>query len=124
MSSSGSVTSGIPSPSVSRWIVTGTLTVTSSLPFLILTGIVILRSSSSLPQSVTVGVPVNLPSPSTVNPLTGLSVVMVEPGLLAVTTVVGVTGVFSLTADGAVTVPPREFDTLTLTATSSLDPSG
>ena len=105
LSSSGSVTSGIPSPSVSRWIVTGTSTTTSSSPFLTLTGIVTLRSSSFGPQSVTVGVPVKLPSPSTVKPFTGVSVVIVEPGLFGVTTFVGGTGAFSFTFPGSVTVP-------------------
>ena len=107
LSSSGSVTSGIPSPSVSRWIVTGTFTGTTSSPCLTLTGIVTLRSSSFGPQSVTVGVPVKLPSPSTVNPLTGVSVVIVEPGLFGVTTVTGVVFSFSRTGAGGVTSAPK-----------------
>ena len=98
LSSSGSVTSGTPSPSVSRWIVTGIFTTVSSVPRFSLTGISTVRSSSFGPQSVTVGVPVKLPSPSTVKPLTGVSVVMVVPGLFGVTTLVlAGTGVFSFT---------------------------
>ena len=115
LSSSKSSTSGVPSPSVSRWIVTGTCTVASSfLPsfsFVILTGIVILRSSSPPTQSFTVGVPSNLPSPLTFNSFTGFSVVIVEPSLFGVTTFgkgVG-TGVFSFTLAGAVTIPVRSF---------------
>ena len=107
LSSSESTLSGIPSPSVSRWIVTGTSLVTVSPPFVTLTGIVILRSSSFGPQSVTVGVPVKLPSPSTVNPLTGVSVVIVEPGLFGVTTVTGVVFSFSRTGAGGVTSAPK-----------------
>ena len=103
MSSSESSLSGIPSPSVSRRIVTGTSLVTVSSPFLTLTGIVISRSSSFGFQSVTVGVPVKLPSPSTFNPLTGVSVVIVEPGLFGVTTVTGVICAFSVTGAGGVT---------------------
>ena len=103
LSSSESSLSGIPSPSVSRWIVTGTSTVIISSPFFTLTGILTSRSSSSLPQSVTVGVPVKLPSPSTVKPLTGVSVVIVEPGLFGVTTVTGVIFAFSVTGAGFVT---------------------
>ena len=117
LSSSKSSTSGVPSPSVSRWIVTGTCTVTSSfLPsfsLVILTGIVIFRSSSPPTQSFTVGVPSNLPSPLTFNSFTGFSVVIVEPSLFGVTTfgkVVG-TGVFSFTLAGAVTIPVRPFAT-------------
>ena len=107
LSSSVSTLSGIPSPSVSRWIVTGTFTGTTSSPCLTLTGIVTLRSSSFGPQSVTVGVPVKLPSPSTVNPLTGVSVVIVEPGLFGVTTVTGVVFSFSRTGAGGVTSAPK-----------------
>ena len=123
LSSSLSVTSGSPSPSVSRWIVTGTSTVTSSSPFLTFTGIVTLRSSSS-PQLGTVGVPVKFPSPSTVKPLTGVSVVIVEPGLFGVTTLVGGTCAFSFTFPGFVTVPVSFSNTMTLTFTGSCDPSG
>ena len=118
LSSSKSSTSGVPSPSVSRWIVTGTCTVTSSflLPsfsLVILTGIVILRSSSPSFHLLTVGVPSNLPSPLTFNSFTGFSVVIVEPSLFGVTTfgkVVG-TGIFSFTLAGAVTIPVRPFAT-------------
>ena len=96
LSSSGSVTSGIPSPSVSRWILTGTLTTTSSVPFFSLTGISTVRSSSFGFQLSTVGVPTRFPPLSTVKPFTGLSVVIVVPGLFGVTTLVlAGTGVFS-----------------------------
>ena len=62
LSSSGSVISGIPSSSVSRWIVTGTSTSVEPLPSSeTVTGILTSRSSSSLPQSSTFGVPVKLP---------------------------------------------------------------
>ena len=103
LSSSVSTLSGIPSPSVSRWIVTGTSTRTSSSPFLTLTGIVILRSSSFGPQSVTFGVPTRFPSLSTVKPFTGVSTVIVVPGLFGVTTVTGVVFSFSRTGAGGVT---------------------
>ena len=95
LSSSGSLTSGVPSPSVSRWIVTGTLTTVSSVPFFSLTGISTVFSSFG-PQSVTVGVPTRFPPLSTVKPFTGLSTVIVVPGLFGVTTLVFAgTGVFS-----------------------------
>ena len=59
-----------------------------------------------MPQSFTVGVPVNSPLPLTDNPFTGgFSVVMVAPGLFVVTTVTGGTSAFSLTGAGGVTVP-------------------
>ena len=105
LSSSGSLTSGIPSPSVSRWILTGTLTTTSSVPFFSLTGISTVRSSSFGSQLSTSGVPFRFPPLSTVKPFTGLSVVIVVPGLLGVTTLVFAgTGVFSGTVF-PVTVP-------------------
>ena len=103
LSSSGSLTSGIPSPSVSRKIGTGTFTVTVSPPFVILTGISTVRSSSFGFQSFTSGVPLSLPSSSTVKPFTGPSTVMLEPGLFGVTTVTGVIGAFSVTGAGFVT---------------------
>ena len=96
LSSSESLTSGVPSPSVSRWILTGTLTTTSSVPFFSLTGISTVRSSSFGSQLSTVGVPTRFPPLSTVKPFTGLSVVIVVPGLFGVTTLVFAgTGVFS-----------------------------
>ena len=113
LSSSGSSTSAIPSPSVSRWIVTGTCTVTSSFSLVILTGIVILRSSSPPFQLLTVGVPSNLPSPLTVKPFSGVDGSIVASDLFGVTTFgkgVG-TGVFSFTLAGAVTIPVRPFAT-------------
>ena len=61
LSSSGSVTSGMPSPSVSRWIVTGIFTTVSSVPRFSLTGISTVRSSSFGPQSVMLGVPTRFP---------------------------------------------------------------
>ena len=82
---------------------TGTSTRTSSSPFLTLTGIVTVRSSSFGSQSVTVGLPTRFPSLSTVNPFTGLSTVIVVPGLFGVTTVTGVIGSFSKTDTGGVT---------------------
>ena len=98
LSSSESTLSGVPSPSVSRSIVTGTLTTTSSVPFFSLTGISTVRSSSFGPQSVTVGVPTRFPPLSTVKPFTGLSTVIVVPGLFGVITLVFAgTGVFSFT---------------------------
>ena len=103
LSSSESFLSGIPSPSVSRSIVIGTLTTTSSVPFFSLTGISTVRSSSFGFQSFTSGFPLSLPSSSTVKPFTGPSTVMLEPGLLGVTTVTGVTGAFSGTGAGFVT---------------------
>ena len=105
LSSSESLTSGIPSPSVSRWILTGTLTTTSSVPFFSLTGISTVRSSSFGSHLSTVGVPTRFPPLSTVKPFTGLSVVIVVPGLFGVTTLVFAgTGVFSGTVF-SVTVP-------------------
>ena len=77
--------------------------VTISSPCLTLTGIVILRSSSFGFQSFTSGVPLSLPSSSTVKPFTGPSTVMLEPGLFGVTTVTGVIGAFSVTGAGGVT---------------------
>ena len=123
MSSSESKTSGVPSPSVSRWIVTGTssvtVSVTVSLPFAVtfstsfvtLTGMLIVFSSSS-PQLSTVGVPVNLPSPLTVRPFTfpelsDVVVVIVAPFLFGVTTSFGVTSFFSITTFGFVTFTAR-----------------
>ena len=103
LSSSESSLSGIPSPSVSRKIGTGTFTVTVSPPFVTLTGIVISRSSSFGFQSFTSGVPLSLPSSSTVKPFTGPSTVMLEPGLFGVTTVTGVISAFSGTGAGFVT---------------------
>ena len=103
LSSSESFLSGIPSPSVSRRIGTGTFTVTVSPPFVTLTGISTVRSSSFGFQSFTSGFPLSLPSSSTVKPFTGPSTVMLEPGLLGVTTVTGVTGAFSGTGAGFVT---------------------
>ena len=103
LSSSESLTSGIPSPSVSRKIGTGTFTVTVSPPFVTLTGISTVRSSSFGFQSFTSGFPLSLPSSSTVKPFTGPSTVMLEPGLLGVTTVTGVIGAFSVTGAGCVT---------------------
>ena len=97
LSSSVSVSSGVPSPSVSRRIVTGTFTVISSLPFVTFTGIIMSRSSSSLPQLSTVGVPVNLPSPLTVKPFSDFSVVIVEPSLFGFTILSVVTSCFSTT---------------------------
>ena len=130
LSSSVSSTSGIPSPSVSRWIVTGTFTVVSLSPFLTLTGIKILRSSSSFFQLSTVGVPSKLPSLLTFKPFTvpfGASVVIVEFGIFGVTTFVGVTGFFSLTFSGLATVAVRLSGTfgfvLFLFSTSSGIPS-
>ena len=60
-----------------------------------------------MPQSFTVGVPVNSPLPLTVKPLTGsgFSCVIFEPGLFDVTTVTGVIAAFSLTGAGGVTFP-------------------
>ena len=53
LSSSGSVISGIPSSSVSRWIVTGTSTSVEPLPSSeTVTGILTSRSSSSLPPVI------------------------------------------------------------------------
>ena len=64
-----------------------------------------MRSSSFGPQSVTVGVPTRFPPLSTVKPFTGLSTVIVVPGLFGVTTLVFAgTGVFSGTVF-PVTVP-------------------
>ena len=107
LSSSESSLSGIPSPSVSRRIGTGTFTVTVSPPFVTLTGISTIRSSSFGFQSVTSGVPLSLPSSSTVKPFTGLSVVMLEPGLFGVTTITGVIFAFSVTGAGFVTVAAK-----------------
>ena len=71
LSSSVSLTSGVLSPSVSRWIVTGTSTSVEPLPSSeTVTGILTSRSSSSSPQLSTVGVPVKLPFSSTFTPLT------------------------------------------------------
>ena len=103
LSSSESSLSGIPSPSVSRWIGTGTFTVTVSPPFVTLTGISTIRSSSFGSQLSTFGVPLSLPSSSTVKPFTGPSTVILEPGLFGVTTVTGVIGAFSVTGAGFVT---------------------
>ena len=103
LSSSESFLSGIPSPSVSRRIGTGTFTVTVSPPFVTLTGISTVRSSSFGFQSVTLGFPLRLPSSSTVKPFTGPSTVIFEPGLFGVTTVTGVIGAFSGTGAGFVT---------------------
>ena len=103
LSSSESFLSGIPSPSVSRRIGTGTFTVTVSPPFVTLTGISTVRSSSFGFQSVTLGFPLSLPSSSTVKPFTGPSTVIFEPGLFGVTTVTGVIGAFSGTGAGFVT---------------------
>ena len=103
LSSSESSLSGIPSPSVSRKIGTGTFTVTVSPPFVTLTGISTVRSSSFGFQSFTSGFPLSLPSSSTVKPFTGPSTVMLEPGLFGVTTVTGVIGAFSVTGAGGVT---------------------
>ena len=111
LSSSGSVTSGVPSPSVSRWILTGTLTLTSSEPFLTLTGIVILRSSSPSPQESTFGFPVKLPSLATVNPFIAVGVSIVEFSLFGFTTSGILTSVFSVTVDGF-TTPVRPYDVL------------
>jgi len=77
--------------------------VTISSPCLTLTGIVILRSSSFGFQSFTSGVPLSLPSSSTVKPFILPSTVMLEPGLLGVTTVTGVICAFSGTGAGFVT---------------------
>ena len=109
MSSSGSVTSGFPSPSVSRWILTGTITLASSLPFLTFTGIVISRSSSPSPHLPTVGLPVKLPSLSTLKPFTGSGVSIVEFSLFGFTTPGILTSVFSVTVDG-LTTPVRPYD--------------
>ena len=103
LSSSESSLSGIPSPSVSRKIGTGTFTVTVSPPFVTLTGISTVRSSSFGFQSFTSGFPLSLPSSSTVKPFTGPSTVMLEPGLLGVTTVTGVICAFSGTGAGFIT---------------------
>ena len=103
LSSSESSLSGIPSPSVSRKIGTGTFTVTVSPPCVTLTGISTVRSSSFGFQSFTSGFPLSLPSSSTVKPFTGPSTVMLEPGLLGVTTVTGVICAFSGTGAGFVT---------------------
>ncbi|KXT93481.1 hypothetical protein SMIDD26_00856 [Streptococcus mitis] len=124
LSSSGSVVSGFPSPSVSRRIVTGTLTVISSVPFVTLTGIVIARFSSSLPQFSTFGVPVNLPSPLTVNPFTSSSVAIVEPSLFGVTTFLDSTACFSITSFGFATSAVKFVGTLMFTLTLSVVLSG
>ena len=116
--------SGFPSPSVSRRIVTGTLTVISSVPFVTLTGIVIARFSSSLPQLSTLGVPVNLPSPSTVKPFSDFSVVIVEPSLFGVTTFLESTARFSKTSFGFVTSAVKFVGTVIFTLTLSLVLSG
>ena len=59
-----------------------------------------------MPQSSTVGVPVNSPLPLTDKPFTGgFSVVIVAPGLFVVTTVTSGTSAFSLTGAGGVTFP-------------------
>ena len=117
LSSSGSVVSGFPSPSVSRRIVTGTFTVISSVPFVTFTGIVIARFSSSLPQLSTFGVPVNLPSPLTVKPFSAFSVAIVEPSLFGVTTFLGSTARFSKTSFGFVTSAVKFVGTLIFTLT-------
>ena len=124
LSSSVSVTSGVPSPSVSRRIVTGTLTLISSFPFVTLTGIVTSRFSSSLPQISTFGVPVNLPSPLTVKPFSDFSVVIVEPSLFGVTTFLESTARFSKTSFGFVTSAVKFVGTVIFTLTLSVVWSG
>ena len=123
-SSSGSVVSGFPSSSVSRKIVTGTFTVISSVPFVTLTGIVMARFSSSLPQLSTFGVPVNLPSLPTLNPFTSSGVAIVEPSLFGVTTFLGSTARFSKTSFGFVTSAVKFVGTLIFTLTLSVVLSG
>ena len=74
------------------------------------------RSSSSLPQLFTVGVPSSSPLSLTLRPFTcpvpsfGF-VTIVEPSLFGVTTFVGVTGFFSLTLSGFVTTTSKSFAT-------------
>ena len=95
LSSSVSLTSGVLSPSVSRWIVTGISTSVEPLPSSeTVTGILTSRSSSSLPQSVTLGVPVKLPFSSTFTPLTpSLSLgVTVAPSFFSIALVPSGTG--------------------------------
>ena len=75
------------------------------MPFFSLTGISTVRSSSFGSQLSTFGVPTRFPPLSTVKPFTGLSTVIVVPGLFGVTTLVFArTGVFSGTVL-PVTVP-------------------
>ena len=124
LSSSGSVVSGFPSPSVSRRIVTGTLTVISSVPFVTFTGIVIARFSSSLPQISTFGIPVKFPSLPTVNPFTSSGVAIVEPSLFGVTTFLESTARFSKTSFGFVTSAVKFVGTVIFTLTLSLVLSG
>ena len=70
-----------------------------------------MRSSSFGSQLSTVGVPTRFPPLSTVKPFTGLSVVIVVPGLFGVITLVFAgTGVFSGTVF-PVTVPVNPFAT-------------
>ena len=74
----------------------------------------IVRSSSSLPQLFTVGVPSKLPSALTFRPFTfpvpsGVFVTIVEPSLFGVTTFVRVTGFFSFTLSGFVTTTSKSF---------------
>ena len=90
---------------------------------MIFTGIVIERSSSSLFQLSTVGVPVKFPSLSTDNPFIGFSVVIVVPGLFGVTTETGVIASFSLTGAGGVTFPVNSSATFGFLSCSSGIPS-
>ena len=92
LSSSVSVTSGLPSPSVSRSIVTGTFTVEECPSLSVtVTGMVISFVSSSPFQVSTFGVPVKLPSLSTVNPLTSDEVILLP---LSVSTALVLAGTF------------------------------
>ena len=111
LSSSVSVTSGVPSRSVSRWIVTGTSTSVEPLsPSETVTGILTSRSSSSLPQSSTFGVPVNLPFSSTFKPLTpfGAFDVTVASSLISIA--------FLLSGTGCPSVTSKSFTGLALTS--------
>ena len=125
LSSSSSRTSGVLSPSVSRCTLTSTFTVTGWSPsWLTVTGIVTVFTSS-VPHSagVKLGVPVICPLSFTLNPCTGLELI-VAPGLFAVTT----TSVFvygNPSTTGLLGLCGSAFSTSsTATSTSSLLPSG
>ena len=108
-SSSLSVLSGVPSPSVSLNTFTTTVFVTGVSPsWLTVTEIVTLRSSSVSPQLLISGVPTTLPVSSTLSPLTGCDVIVLF-GLFGVTTTALVYAAFSFASAGVPTVKSNGF---------------